>query len=49
MMQALFNLDHVACGEAVHAARILAEFDQIRRIAYGAHDLVELGAMVGTG
>ena len=41
-VQALFRLDHGAGGEAVFAAIILAEFDQIGRIAHRAHDLVEL-------
>ena len=42
MVQALFRLDHGAGGEAVFAAIILAEFDQIGRIAHRGHDLVEL-------
>ena len=41
-VQALFGLDHVAGGEAVFAASVLAEFDQIGRIPHRAHDLVEL-------
>ena len=41
-VQALFGLDHRAGGEAVFAAIVLAEFDQIGRIAHRAHDLVEL-------
>src|SRR6516164_8597117 len=41
-VQALFRLDHLESGEPILAASILAEFDQIRRIAYRAHDLVEL-------
>ena len=41
-VQALFRLDHVAGGEAILAASVLAEFDQIGRIAHRAHDLVEL-------
>ena len=41
-VQALFGLDHRAVGEAVFAADILAEFDQIGRLAHRAHDLVEL-------
>ena len=41
-VQALFGLDHVAGGEAIFAASVLAEFDQIGRIAHRAHDFVEL-------
>ena len=41
-VQALFGLDHVAGGEAILAASVLAEFDQIGRAAHRAHDLVEL-------
>ena len=41
-VQALFRLDHLAGGEAIFAARVLAEFDQIGRVAHRAHDLVEL-------
>ena len=41
-VQALFRLDHVAGGEAIFAASVLAEFDQIGRAAHRAHDLVEL-------
>ena len=41
-VQALFGLDHVAGGEAIFAASVLAKFDQIGRIAHRAHDLVEL-------
>ena len=41
-VQALFGLDHVAGGEAILAASVLAEFDQIGRTAHRAHDLVEL-------
>ena len=41
-MQALFGLDHLAGGEAIFAASVLAEFDQIGRAAHRAHDLVEL-------
>ena len=41
-MQALFGLDHLAGGEAILAASVLAEFDQIGRCAHRAHHLVEL-------
>ena len=41
-VQALFGLDHLAGGEAILAASVLAEFDQIWRAAHRAHDLVEL-------
>ena len=41
-MQALFRLNHFAGGEAILAARVLAEFDQIGRASHRAHDLVEL-------
>ena len=41
-VQALFRLDHGAGGEAIFAASVLAEFDQIGRIAHRAHHLVEL-------
>jgi hypothetical protein len=41
-VQALFGLDHVAGGEAVLAASVLSEFDQIRRAAHRAHHCVEL-------
>ena len=41
-VQALFGLDHGAGGEAILAASVLAEFDQIGRIAHRAHHLVEL-------
>ena len=41
-MQALFGLDHLAGGEAVLAASVPAQFDQIGRAAHRAHDLVEL-------
>jgi hypothetical protein len=41
-MQALFRLDHVAGSEAVLAAPVLAEFDQIGRAAHRAHHRVEL-------
>ena len=41
-VQALFGLDHLAGGEAILAATVLAEFDQIGRVAHRAHDLVEL-------
>ena len=42
MVQALFGLDHLGRGEAIFAASVLAEFDQIGRIAHRAHDVVEL-------
>jgi hypothetical protein len=42
MVQPPFGLDHVAGGEAVFAASVAAEFDQIGRIAHRAHDFVEL-------
>jgi hypothetical protein len=41
-VQALFGLDHVAGGEAILAASVLAKLDQIGRTAHRAHDLVEL-------
>ena len=41
-MQALFRLDHFVRGEAILAAPILAEFDQIWRTTHRAHDLIEL-------
>ena len=41
-MQALFRLDHLAGGEAIVAASVLAEFDQIWGAAHRAHHLVEL-------
>src|SRR6185312_6894101 len=41
-MQALFGLDHLAGGEAVFAASVPAECDQIWRATYRAHDLVKL-------
>jgi putative addiction module killer protein len=41
-VQALFGLDHVAGGEAVLAASVLSEFDQIGRAAHRAHHGVEL-------
>jgi hypothetical protein len=42
LMQAPFGLDHVAGGEAIFAAGVLAEFDQTGRAAHRAHDFVEL-------
>ena len=42
MVQAPFGLDHVAGGEAVFAASVPAEFDQIGRAAHRAHHRVEL-------
>ena len=41
-VQAPFRLDHRAGGEAILAASVLAEFDQIGRTAHRAHHLVEL-------
>jgi hypothetical protein len=41
-MQALFRLDHGARGEAILAASVLAEFDQIRSTAHRSHHRVEL-------
>src|SRR5262249_46546161 len=41
-VQTLFCLDHGACGEAIFAASVLAEFDQIGCSAHRAYDLVEL-------
>jgi hypothetical protein len=41
-MQALFGLNHFVRREAILAASVLAEFDQIWRAAHRAHDLVEL-------
>jgi len=40
--QALFGLDHVAGGEAIFSASVLAEFDQTGGAAHRTHDLVEL-------
>ena len=41
-MESLFSLDHIARGEPIHAAPVLAQFDQVGRAAHRAHDLVEL-------
>jgi hypothetical protein len=41
-MQALFRLDHGAGREAIFAASVLTEFDQVRRSTYRPYDLVEL-------
>ena len=41
-VQALFSLDHLAGGEAVLAASVLAEFDKIWSATHRAHDLIEL-------
>jgi len=41
-VQALFGLDHLACGEAILVPSILAEFDQIGRMIDRANDFVEL-------
>src|SRR5271168_5031359 len=41
-MQALFGLNHLAGGEAILSASVLAEFDQIWRATHRAHDLLEL-------
>src|SRR5579863_8515038 len=41
-MQALFRLDHLGRGEAIFAAPILAEFDQIWGATHRAYDVVEL-------
>ena len=41
-MQALLSLDHLAGGEAIFAASVLADFDEIWRATYRANDLVEL-------
>ena len=41
-VQAPFRLDHLPSGEAIIAARVHAEFDQIGRIAHRVHDFVEL-------
>src|ERR1700748_2771870 len=41
-VQALLSLDHLAGGEAIFAASVLAEFDEIWRATYRANDLVEL-------
>ena len=38
-VQTLFGLDHLAGGEAVLAASVLAEFDQLGRAPHRAHDL----------
>ena len=42
MVQTLFGLDHVAGGEPILPAPILAEFDQIWGATDRAHDFVEL-------
>ena len=36
-VQALFRLDHLARSEAILAASVLAEFDQIGRATHRAH------------
>src|SRR5690242_12511545 len=41
-MEALLGLNHLEGGEAILAASVLAEFDQIGRIAHRARDLIEL-------
>jgi hypothetical protein len=41
-MQALFGFDHLARGEPILAASVLAEFDQIGRTAHRSRDRVEL-------
>lgn len=41
-VKALFGLDHLLGGEAVFAASVFAEFDQIGCIADGCHHRVEL-------
>ncbi len=41
-VQALFSLDHLASGEPTLAAPVLAQFDQIGRVAHRPHDSVEL-------
>jgi hypothetical protein len=41
-VQALFRLDHQARGEAILAASVLAEFDQIWGATHRAHDVVKL-------
>src|SRR6516164_1341706 len=41
-VQALFGLDHLAGREAILAASVVAEFDQILRTTHRAHDLIEL-------
>src|SRR5215470_9368099 len=41
-VQALFGLNHLAGSEAILAASVLAEFDQIWRVTHRAHDLIEL-------
>lgn len=41
-MQVLFGLDHLAGREAILAASVLTEFDQIGRATHRAHDLIEL-------
>jgi hypothetical protein len=38
----LLGLDHVAAGETVRAAAVLAECDQVRRAAHRAHHMVKL-------
>ena len=41
-MQALFCFDHGAGCEAIFAASVFAELDQVRRAAHRAYNLVEL-------
>jgi hypothetical protein len=41
-MQALFGLDHLAGGEAILVSSVRAEFDEIWRATYRAHDLAKL-------
>jgi hypothetical protein len=41
-VQALFGLNHLAGREAILAASVLAEFDQIWRATHRTHDVVEL-------
>src|SRR3546814_3212112 len=46
-LQPLFGVDHVAAGEAIFAAPVLAEFDQVGRTANSAHRPVVLILPVG--
>jgi len=46
-LQPLFGVDHIAAGEAIFAAPVLAEFDQVGRTANSAHRPVVLILPVG--
>jgi hypothetical protein len=41
-VQALFSIDHLAGGEPILVASVLAEFDQTGRSPHRSHNLVEL-------